>query len=234
MALVTGSSRSMGLEFVKQLTQQGYYVYATCRTPTTATHLHSLPNVEILELDVTNANHVANLKNYLKNHPLDIIISNAGVVEQILINATHINTDTIQKIMHVNAIGPINLISALLPNLEQGSEKIVAVLSGKKGSIASNRLGNNYAYRASKSALNCMMRAFAIDTQDKNTKVLLFHPGSVKTDMNPEAIIPVQINLLVVSFSIMKGMSYLGNKVIVFKASTPYYIFILLYLPRKE
>ena len=97
--------------------------------------------------------------------------------------------------MNVNAVGPINIISTLLPNLEQDNEKIMVMVSGKKSSIASNKQGNNYAYRTSKPALNCMIFAFAIDTRDKNNKVFLFHPSSVKTDMNSEAVIPVHLSV---------------------------------------
>lgn len=51
------------------------------------------------------------------------------------------------------------------------------------GSISDNTSGRSYAYRASKVALNCVMRSFAIDIKDKAIHVMLIHPGWVKTDM---------------------------------------------------
>ena len=63
-------------------------------------------------------------------------------------------------------------------------------------SISDNDSGRSYAYRASKAALNCVMRSFAIDVKAKGINVMLIHPGWVKTDMGGvDALIDVQTSV---------------------------------------
>ena len=63
-------------------------------------------------------------------------------------------------------------------------------------SISDNNSGRSYAYRASKAALNCVMRSFAIDVKAKGINVMLIHPGWVKTDMGGiDALIDVQTSV---------------------------------------
>ena len=61
------------------------------------------------------------------------------------------------------------------------------------GSIDDNQSGNAYAYRASKTALNAVMKSLAIDTKQEGIRVLILHPGWVKTDMGgPNATISIE------------------------------------------
>ena len=86
--LVTGASRGIGLEFVRQHAADGYQVYATCHKLAGADRLKALQanghgKIEIIEMDVTNAAQVKAVAERLKGKPLDLLINNAGSVERV-------------------------------------------------------------------------------------------------------------------------------------------------------
>ncbi len=100
------------------------------------------------------------------------------------------------NVLNTNCISVVKLSDALLPNLEASEDKSILVISSRMGSISDNERGRSYAYRSSKAALNCVMRSFAIDVKDKGIKVMLIHPGWVKTAMGgADALVDVQTSV---------------------------------------
>jgi NAD(P)-dependent dehydrogenase (short-subunit alcohol dehydrogenase family) len=81
----------------------------------------------------------------------------------------------------INALGPILVSRALLPNLRASSGPHVVNMTSRMGSIDDNTSGGSYGYRASKTALNQMTKSFAIDCPD--VRVIAVHPGYIQTDM---------------------------------------------------
>lgn len=86
----------------------------------------------------------------------------------------------------VNAVGPALVAQAFLPLLPRTSKTVFAALSARVGSISDNRLGGWHAYRASKAALNQLIRTIAIEHTRKNPAgiVLGLHPGTVDTGLS--------------------------------------------------
>ncbi len=86
----------------------------------------------------------------------------------------------------VNAIGPALLAQALLPLMPRGRKTVFAALSARVGSISDNRLGGWHAYRASKAALNQLIRTIAIEQARRNPEniVIGLHPGTVDTGLS--------------------------------------------------
>ncbi len=86
----------------------------------------------------------------------------------------------------INATGPALLAQAFLPLLPKSRKTMFAVLSARVGSISDNRLGGWHAYRASKAALNQIMRSIAIEQSRNNPAsiVLALHPGTVDTGLS--------------------------------------------------
>lgn len=181
-ALITGANKGIGLEFVRQLKDKGYYVIGCCRNPSKAKTLNELAD-EIIQLDVTNDSHIKLLQQTLKNRPIDLLINNAGISGAQGVTIGNINRENFLDVLNVNCISVVKLSDALLPNIQASKEKNILVVSSQMGSISDNDSGRSYAYRTSKAALNCAMRSFAIDVQDKGIHVMLIHPGWVKTDM---------------------------------------------------
>jgi NAD(P)-dependent dehydrogenase (short-subunit alcohol dehydrogenase family) len=86
----------------------------------------------------------------------------------------------------INAIGPALLMKHLLPLLPAEGKAVFATLSARVGSIGDNRLGGWYSYRASKAALNQLVRTAAIELQRRRPQALCIalHPGTVDTALS--------------------------------------------------
>ena len=86
----------------------------------------------------------------------------------------------------INATGPALLMKHFLPLLSRTERAVFATLSARVGSIADNHLGGWYAYRASKAALNQLVRTAAIELARTRPKAICvsLHPGTVATGLS--------------------------------------------------
>ena len=179
--LVTGANRGIGLEFVKQYAADGADVIACCREPAKAGALAKIKGkVRVLALDVADPKSVAALKRELGDTPIDILINNAGV--GLPPEKNGIDYDAWLNVFRVNAMGPMIVSEALRENLKRGREKKIATITSGLGSIAGNT-GGWTPYRASKAAVNSLMKNIAVDWAGDGIRVGILSPGWVKTDM---------------------------------------------------
>lgn len=197
--LVTGASRGLGLEFVRQYLHRGDYVYATCRNPATATKLQELaaahPNrCVILPLDTRNeASHEALVAELTaRDCRLEVLINNAGVnAKSVQGNSDfesyfafgQLKAESLLDMIHTNAIAHILLTQSLLPFLRHVPNAKVMNISSWLGSLSQKREGGNYAYSASKTALNMLTRTMAFDLRPMGIIAVAANPGWVRTDM---------------------------------------------------
>jgi len=86
----------------------------------------------------------------------------------------------------LNAIGPALIMKHMLPQLPRSGKAVFATLSARVGSIGDNRLGGWYSYRASKAALNQLVRTAAIELARRSSDALCIalHPGTVATPLS--------------------------------------------------
>jgi NAD(P)-dependent dehydrogenase (short-subunit alcohol dehydrogenase family) len=175
--VVTGANKGIGLNFCKQYSAQGYRVTAVVRTP--SEELQALDVKIISDIDVSNADDVVTLANYLHGDKIDILVNNAGIFH----NETLADMDfaAIEKQISVNSIAPIRITHALQQSL--GIDAKVAMITSRMGSIADNGSGGYIGYRMSKAALNAASVSLAHELKDKKIAVGLFHPGFVQTQM---------------------------------------------------
>lgn len=97
----------------------------------------------------------------------------------------------------LNAIGPALLMKHVLPRLPRAGKSVFATLSARVGSIGDNRLGGWYSYRASKAALNQLVRTAAIELarQSREALCIALHPGTVATDLSaPFTVAGLQVH----------------------------------------
>lgn len=181
-ALVTGANRGIGLEFARQLKENGYQVIGCCRNTSEAYTLKKLAD-EVFQLDVTLDTDIDKLKKNLGDRAIDFLVNNAGISGEQGVTIGQVDRQNFMQVLNVNCVSVIKLSDALLANVQKSDEKNILVISSQMGSISDNKQGRSYAYRASKAALNCVMRSFAIDVQSKGVHVMLIHPGWVKSDM---------------------------------------------------
>lgn len=180
--LVTGANRGIGLEFARQYAADGWQVIACCREPSTATDLRSLAGpIEIEQLDVADDAAIDRLAAKLAGRGIDLLINNAGIYGQ----GDDLDTTKTAEwltLFHVNCIGPLHILRALLPNLAAGIQRKVVSISTGMASIGDGPGGGSYAYRTSKAALNMAMANAATDLRGKLI-IAVLSPGWVQTDM---------------------------------------------------
>lgn len=90
------------------------------------------------------------------------------------------------EVFHINTIGPALIAKYFLPLLRRDAKSVFAAISARVGSISDNRLGGWASYRASKAALNMLMRTFSIEQSRVNPAsiVVTLHPGTTDTRLS--------------------------------------------------
>ena len=200
--LLTGCSRGLGLEFVRQLIAKGgsSTVIATCRSPAGAPQLAALvaaaTSVHVLPLDVGDEASIAQLPAALEAlgvTSIDTLVHNAGISAPThpVDPAATASGAVLKNVFNVNCVGPLLLTQTLLPLLraasaEGGVPAKVFFVSSVMGSITRTTAGGSVSYRASKAALNMVGKVLAgehgVGTLD-NLRFTLCHPGWCATDM---------------------------------------------------
>jgi NAD(P)-dependent dehydrogenase (short-subunit alcohol dehydrogenase family) len=174
--LVTGANRGIGLELTRQLLDRGNEVIAVCRNP--SPELQALGCRIEADVDVSSEN-LGGLPARLEGTPIDVLINNAGLLRRMGLD--DLDVDAIREQYEVNAIAPLRLTQALLPNLKAGSK--VAMVTSRMGSVADNTSGGHYGYRMSKAALNIATMSLRHDLAPEGIAVCVLHPGFVRTNM---------------------------------------------------
>ncbi len=198
--VITGANRGIGFEFVRQLSQHNYQVLACYKDPEHCDDLKLFcklnSNVQPLQLDVSNDMSIRGLAKELGDQPIDWLINNAGIQGEHGVTIGNIDRANFINLMNVNCFGALKLSEKLLPNLQNGQDKLIVAISSALSSISEHQIGRSYAYRSSKAALNCVMRSFAQDAMQFNIKAMVLNPGWVKTRIGgPKAPIDVQTSV---------------------------------------
>jgi NAD(P)-dependent dehydrogenase (short-subunit alcohol dehydrogenase family) len=190
--LVTGASRGIGREFVRQYADAGWRVIATCRDPAAAKL-----GGECLQLDVDDPASVARLGRALADETIEILINNAGISGPRSYTVGSISFDDWEAVLRTNVLGPIRVAEALLDPVARSSRKLMVFVSSFMGSIGGSSGGGSYLYRSSKAALNAAVKSLATDLRPRGIACALFHPGWVRTDMGgPGAAIDVDTSVM--------------------------------------
>ncbi|GMF55057.1 unnamed protein product [Phytophthora fragariaefolia] len=181
--LVTGANRGIGLAFVKHYLKEGWDVIAAVRDVGKAEELRALAPRRLLQLDVAEEQSIDVMAKELGGVSLDLLINNAGATGMYSLEET--TPEDCVRQFQVNALGPLLVTRALLPNLQSAASArgsaFVAQVTSRIGSISDNSSGGAYAHRASKGALNVFAKSLAIDLEPHNIGCMLLHPGNVNT-----------------------------------------------------
>lgn len=181
---ITGANRGLGLEFTKQYAMSGWQVLACCKDLINAQELKALAtqfsNITCYALDVTDEGSIHAVKEAISS-PIDVLINNAGFLVHDELN--DVSQDVLLKTFMINTVGPLQMLKAFKDKIAMSKLKLIANISSSMGSISDNSSGGYYSYRASKAALNMIMKSAAIDLANEGIAVLLLHPGWVKTRM---------------------------------------------------
>lgn len=193
--LVIGASRGLGLAIAGQYIEQGSRVVATVRGDT-HTALHDLiegvdDRLEIEHLDFTEPSQIAALHERLSGRSFDLLFVVAGITNGRSETPVDVDDDVFGNLMLSNALSPIRTIEMLGDLVSP--DGTIAIMSSGQGSVAGNTTGDFEIYRASKSALNQLMRSYAVRHRDDARTLLLMAPGWVKTELGgPDARLEIE------------------------------------------
>ena len=183
--LITGANRGIGLEFARQYAAAGWRVHACCRHPEAAAELVALKgqDLSVHRLDVADPAGIATLAQELKGQTLDLLLNNAGTYGPAATGFGRLQSEPWLDAFRINSIAPLLMVQAFLEHLEAGRGRTIATLTSKMGSMSDNGSGGSYVYRSSKAALNAALKSLSLDLAPRSLKVLILHPGWVRTDM---------------------------------------------------
>lgn len=177
IVLVTGANRGIGLALCRRFAGRGDQVIAVCRK--SAPELDRLGVRVEAGVDVRKDHDVAALAERLAGVKLDVLVLNAGILRHEALE--DLDLPSVREQFEVNALGPLRVTAALLPNLGPGAK--IALMTSRMGSIGDNGSGGYYGYRMSKAALNAAGVSLARDLAPRHIAVAILHPGYVRTDM---------------------------------------------------
>jgi NAD(P)-dependent dehydrogenase (short-subunit alcohol dehydrogenase family) len=184
-ALVIGASRTLGLGLVRELAARGWEVTGTVRGDA-RTGLHELAEadarVRVARADLTDQADLDRLRSTLPDGSLDLLYISAGITDPD-IPASQVPTDVFEHVMVTNALAPLRAIETLAPLVRD--DGTIGVMTSRQGSVSLNERGGHEVYRASKAALNQLLRSYDARRTDARTLVLI-HPGWVQTELGGE------------------------------------------------
>jgi len=190
--LITGANRGIGLGYARHLLAMGERVIAGVRDPDNAESLIELsrqykPLLSIGRLDMNDWDSIDSFAGDLNEKRIDYLINNAGLYGGSWTEDSHRQSvDSMdyglwEEIMRVNVIAQFRLTRALEGALMRSDQPLVVMMSSDMGSIGNNDMGQSYAYRTSKAALNMIARSLAVDLRKRGVRVISMAPGWTQT-----------------------------------------------------
>ena len=195
-AAVFGASGGIGGALCGELAERGVRVWAMSRSGDAA--LAGVDADRRLRCDLTDEASIAAAAGIMRRDPPHWVILATGVLT--LDDGTgpersyrQIDAAAMERAFRVNAIGPALVAKHLLPLFARDARCVFAALSARVGSIGDNRLGGWHSYRASKAALNMLLRNLAIELARTHPEAIVagLHPGTVDSALSK----PFQANL---------------------------------------
>ena len=221
--IITGTSRGIGAELVKQFAAEGHTVISLSRNSNP--ELENLPNVYYKSVDLSNDASVAAfavaLKDQFKN--IDILIHNAGTI----INKpfAEISSADFEYVYKVNVFGVAALTRAVLPLMGSGSH--VVTISSMGGIQGSSKFPGLAAYSSSKGAVITLSELLAEEYKEQGVAFNVLALGAVQTEMLQEAfpgyqapIYPNEMAVYIKDFA-LNGNRFFNGKVLEVSSSTP-------------
>ena len=195
-AVVVGASGGIGREIVRQLAQNenAEKIYALSRNGME----FGTNNVQSLKADITDEKSLEKAAAEIAEEgAVEVVFVATGILhgddifpEKAL---KDINMTQMENVFKVNTFGPALVAKHFCGLLNRQTPNVFAAISARVGSISDNHFGGWYSYRASKAALNMLLRSISIEVarRNKNAVILGLHPGTVDTGLSE----PFQANV---------------------------------------
>ena len=194
-AAIFGASGGIGAAMCDLLERRG------CEIIYAGSHSGSAPSgsaIRPFTFDLEDEHSITAAAQMMEDNPPEWVIVATGVLT--LPDGTgpersykRLDSASMAQVLALNTIGPALIAKHMLPLLPRDTRSIFAALSARVGSISDNGLGGWHSYRASKAALNMLLKNFALEMSrtHKNSIVVGLHPGTVDSALSQ----PFQTNL---------------------------------------
>lgn len=192
-AAIFGASGGIGGALASALADRGVEVWAGSRSGEASDR-----RWRSFRFDLTDECTIAAAAQAMAESPPELVVVASGVLT--LAHGAgpersfrHLDAATMEEVFRLNTFGPALIAKHMLPLLPRDGRSVFAALTARVGSIGDNRLGGWHSYRASKAALNMLLRNFAIELARTHPRAVVagLHPGTVDTALSQ----PFQANL---------------------------------------
>lgn len=201
VVFVTGASRGLGLELVRQYAADGATVIATCRDPARAVELAAVaaghPDaVRIEALDVTDHGAIDALAAKYRDQPIDILINNAGDIgprdpDRSRLHEQHFGTLNFaewRRVLDINTLSPAKVAESFVDHVAASDRKLMVFVSSTTGSNVEG-IYPTFAYCSSKAALNKVVTMLAMALEPRGITCAAVCPGYVRTRLGGSAAV---------------------------------------------
>ena len=186
---VIGASGGLGAAFINHLGDDPSVskILAISRTPS----IFSQPFVKTADIDLNNAESIdVAIKRAQELAPYDLVIIASGLLHSASVQPEkshrQLKYAAMSEVFKVNTTGPALLLSGFMPLMRRSRKSVIAAISARVGSLTDNRLGGWVSYRASKAALNMIVRTFSIEQArlKPHCVMVALQPGTVDTPLS--------------------------------------------------
>ena len=186
--VIFGASGSIGKALTNRLAlDQTNTVFAFSRSNT----LFEQQNIVSGLVDVENEASVIEAARFVREKASpDLMIIATGLLHDRQVkpekSIAQLSPELLSKVIAVNTVGPAITLKHFLPIMPKNKPYVIGALSARVGSISDNGLGGWYSYRASKAALNMIIKTTSIEAKRKNKQSIIvgLHPGTVDSELS--------------------------------------------------
>ena len=187
--VVSGSSGAIGSAFIAELARK----YPSARINGLSRTRSDFPDARVrtLQVDYLDETSLQSAAERVGQYgPVDLVVAAGGILHQADMipekSLRDVSADKLMKLYCANAVGPALIAKHFLPLMPRDRRAVFAALSARVGSISDNSLGGWYSYRASKAALNMIIRNASIEMGRRNPQAVVvgLHPGTVDSALS--------------------------------------------------
>lgn len=186
--VVVGASGKIGTSFIQHFEsmKQVKQIYSLSRSHIASSH----SKTKVESIDITDEKTIERASKKIPHQSIDLLIISTGILHTETImpekNIKELTAEKFHTLFQMNTVGPALVAKHFLDKMRKDRPTITAFLSAKVGSIGDNYLGGWYSYRASKAALNMIIKNLSIEIGRKNKQAAIIglHPGTVDSPLS--------------------------------------------------